>query len=81
MHNRSGKQGPTDLNELAFRIVGKATEPIEPALPDMNRPRMRTGQAGGLVGGKARAERLAPERRSQITRSAARKGWESNNGH
>lgn len=33
------------------------------------------GRRGGLKGGKARAEKLSPERRSEIARAAVRKRW------
>ena len=34
--------------------------------------------SGGRAGGKARAEKLTPERRSEIAKQAAEKRWESN---
>ena len=33
------------------------------------------GKLGGIKGGKARAEKLSPERRREIAASAARKRW------
>ena len=33
------------------------------------------GRLGGLKGGKARAEKLSPERRSEISRQGALKRW------
>lgn len=33
------------------------------------------GRLGGLKGGKARAGKLSPERRSEIARSAAKQRW------
>jgi hypothetical protein len=33
------------------------------------------GHAGGLKGGRARAEKLTPEKRSEIARKAARARW------
>jgi len=33
------------------------------------------GRQGGLIGGKARAKKLTPERRRQIARQAARARW------
>jgi hypothetical protein len=55
-----------DLNRMAHRIVQQATEPQEPETPAQ-----RTGREGGLKGGKARADKLTPERRSEIARKAA----------
>jgi len=33
------------------------------------------GRLGGLVGGKARAKKLSPERRKEIARQASLKRW------
>jgi hypothetical protein len=62
-----------DLNRLAHRIVEKATD--EDGEPD--NPRAEAGRRGGRKGGKARADRLTPERRSEIARKAARARWRS----
>jgi len=35
----------------------------------------RGGKKGGAKGGRVRAERLSPERRSQIARKAAQARW------
>ncbi|MGF1472140.1 MAG: histone H1 [Rubrobacteraceae bacterium] len=35
----------------------------------------KLGQRGGLKGGKARAEKLTPEERSEIARKAAEARW------
>ncbi len=69
---------PRDPNQLAKLIADIATGEID--------DRMRTedgrdlaavlmGRRGGLKGGKARAEKLSPERRSEIARKAAIKRW------
>jgi hypothetical protein len=34
------------------------------------------GRRGGLKGGKARAEKLSPERRKEIARKAAQARWD-----
>jgi hypothetical protein len=36
------------------------------------------GRLGGLKGGKARAEKLSPKKRSQIARKAAKVRWSAN---
>jgi hypothetical protein len=59
-----------DLNQMAYRIVKHATEPQEPETPAKI-----NGRNGGLKGGKARAEKLSPERRSEIARRAAAARW------
>jgi hypothetical protein len=35
----------------------------------------RIGRKGGLKGGKARARKLSPEKRSEIARKAAKARW------
>lgn len=61
----------TDLNKLAHRIVEEATDPDESSPT----PAQTNGRNGGLKGGKARAAKLSPEKRSEIARKAARARW------
>lgn len=48
-------------------------------LPDPNEGKdpkaVARGKAGGLVGGKARAEKLTAKKRSQIAKKAAKSRW------
>lgn len=59
-----------DLNQMAYRVVQHATEPQEPETPAQ-----RTGREGGVKGGRARADKLSAEERSEIARKAARARW------
>lgn len=59
-----------DLNQMAHRIVKQSTEPREPETPAQV-----SGRNGGLKGGKARAEKLSAEKRSEIARKAAQARW------
>jgi len=43
---------------------------------DKNPHAVALGRLGGLRGGKARAEKLAPEKRQEIARAAARGRWD-----
>jgi hypothetical protein len=63
---------PADLNRLAAAIVGDATDetPQEP-----ENQQTRAGRNGGLKGGKARAERMTAEQRSEAARKAAKARW------
>jgi hypothetical protein len=40
-----------------------------------NKAAQMLGRLGGLKGGKARAAKLSPERRSEIARNAVKKRW------
>ena len=82
----SKKRRPVDFNQLAKSIVDEATAerpaPGEPASlqaappPDGKLPAaVELGRLGGLKGGRARAESLTPERRSEIAKAAAAKRW------
>ncbi len=63
---------PRDVNQLAKLIADIATGEAEDVTP----PAKAEGQVkGGKIGGKARAEKLTPEERSEIARKAARARW------
>jgi hypothetical protein len=68
---------PRDLNELAKALVAEATgeTPPEEPTPEKNQAAVELGRLGGKKGGKARAEKLTPEQRSEIARKAARARW------
>src|SRR5260364_349355 len=71
---------PRDPNQLAKLIVDIATGE---AIPPENEPSKKNpvavalGGLGGVKGGKARAEKLTPEQRSNIAKKAAKKRWRS----
>ena len=80
MPNRSSKKRSRDLNELAAQIVGEATceTPPDEELPvdDGKDPAaVALGRKGGLKGGKARAESMTPEERSEAAKKAAHARW------
>ena len=64
---------PRDTNRLAKFIVDVATGEVEAEVeaPPVN----EFARAGGLKGGKARAEKLTPEQRSEIARKGAKARW------
>jgi general stress protein YciG len=69
---------PRDPNQRAKAtldlILGNATpEPI----PEKDQRAVESGRRGGIIGGKARAAKLTPERRSEIARKAAAARWGS----
>lgn len=84
MPDRSRKR-PRDLNTFAASLVGEAVGDAEPvADPDEGKDKdpaaVSLGRRGGLKGGKARAEKLTAEQRSEIARTAARSRWGRDQG-
>ena len=77
MRKRSSRP-PSDPNVAAHVAVARLTEALDPdAATDADRKRMAAilGSRGGKKGGKARAEKLSPERKSEIARAAALARW------
>jgi len=58
-----------DLNKTAFRIVSSLTGEKK------KEPKSASGRAGGLVGGRARAASLTPQRRKDIAVKAISTRW------
>jgi hypothetical protein len=78
MPKRSSTKKTVDINLLAASIVAKATEEAAPAVkPEKNPAAVALGRLGGLKGGRARAEKLTPERRKEIASRAAKSRWKS----
>lgn len=70
--------GRLDPNQLAKLITDEATGEASPGQPDesgKNPAAVALGRLGGQKGGKARAQKLTAERRSEIARDAAKKRW------
>lgn len=68
---------PRDSNQLAKLITDIATGEVEdtPADDGKNAAAVELGRKGGLKGGKARAESMTPEQRSEAAQRAARARW------
>jgi len=80
MPNRSSNKRPRDLNALAAQIVDEATcetppEEEQPIDDGKDPAAVALGRKGGLKGGKARAEKMTPEERSEAAKKAARARW------
>ena len=70
-----GQKRPADLIGNAVKVMRIETgEEAEEFDDDGKDP---AAKALGAKGGKARAEKLTPERRSEIAREAARKRWKN----
>ena len=79
MPERSRKRRPTDLNSLAASIVADSVDEDkdDPADDGKDPAAVALGRKGGLKGGRARADKLTPEQRSEIARKAAATRWNS----
>lgn len=78
MAKRSKK--PRDTNSLAAAIVAQATDPDDHGddpYEGKDRQSVDSGRKGGVRGGKARAEQLTSEERSEIARKAAKARWQN----
>jgi hypothetical protein len=84
MPDRSRKKRPADLNRLAASIVADATSDEPESEPDPDEGKdpaaVELGRRGGLKGGKARAEKLTAEQRSEIAKKAAAARWGKRSG-
>ncbi|MFC1917517.1 histone H1 [Chloroflexota bacterium] len=71
------KKKSRDVNVLASQIVEEATGEPTPKPQDStkNPAAVALGRLGGLKGGKARAEKLTPEQRTEISKKAAQARW------
>lgn len=76
MAKRSPK--PRDLNSMAAAIVAQSVNPHDQGndpYEGKDPAAVELGRKGGQKGGKARAEKLTSEERSEIARKAARARW------
>ena len=64
------KKKDHDFSVTAFRVVQEATEQVKRGFDAK-----ALGRLGGLKGGRVRAERLTPERRTEIAKKAAKARW------
>ncbi len=62
-----------DFTQVAFAVVQQATGEAGPE-PELTGKKADSSK-GGKKGGKARADKLTPEERSEIAKKAAAKRW------
>lgn len=63
-----------DFAQNALRVVEISTgQPLTPR--EKNPAAVALGRLGGIKGGRARAEKLTPEQRSEIAQRAAKRRW------
>lgn len=85
MPKRSSRRTRGDVNQAAYQVVQEATEQSAPAPANPKKKKnpaaVALGRLGGKKGGKARADRLTPERRAEIARKAAATRWRHGDGN
>ena len=70
------KKRPRDPIALAKLIGDIATNQTDDRVEDNRNPAaVALGKLGGAKGGRARADKLTPERRKEIAQKAVRKRW------
>jgi hypothetical protein len=82
MPKRSSKKRP-DYQQIARKVLDAiapdaetvAPKPAEAVDGGKNPAAVALGRLGGLKGGKARAEKLTKEQRSEIAKNAAKARW------
>lgn len=76
MHERSSKPEPNGSREpLGDRPAEDRETEAKPAKREKNPAAVELGRLGGKKGGKARAQKLTPERRREIAKKAAAARW------
>jgi hypothetical protein len=78
MPKRSSKKPePEDTNQIAARVIATVTGAVETTKETISRVAAELGRRGGLKGGRARAQKLSPRKRTAIARKAAAARWKS----
>jgi hypothetical protein len=77
---RSSKPLPKDSNKRAYEIFRLSTEEPDEKTPEPEKSEIskylaEIGRKGGLIGGKARAEKLSAKKRKEIAQKAASARW------
>jgi hypothetical protein len=70
-----GQKRPTDVIGNAVRVMRIATGEAEEEYDASDNSKDQTAAALGRKGGKARAERLTPDKRSEIAKRGAAARW------
>jgi hypothetical protein len=66
---------PADPNRRAKATADIVDAIMNGEMPDKDPERVARGKVSGAKGGKVRASKLSPERRSEIARKAAAARW------
>jgi hypothetical protein len=68
-----------DVSQVTYSVmqdfIKMSEKPVPPPPPEKNPAAVALGRLGGLKGGKARAEKLSKQKRSEIAQKAAEMRW------
>jgi hypothetical protein len=68
-----------DINETALnvlqQVIGEIPKEPHDSPKEKNPAAVALGRLGGLKGGRARSEKLSPEKRKEIASNAAKARW------
>ncbi len=70
-----GEKRPADVIGAAVKVMKVATGEIEEDTDQSDTGKNQAAVELGRKGGKARAEKMTPERRAEIAKKAAAKRW------
>jgi hypothetical protein len=74
--HKKGKMDSSDSEKLATAVAEGTSENDPTSKESTKNPHaVALGRLGGQKGGKARAEKLTPEQRSEIARKAVQARW------
>jgi hypothetical protein len=78
--NGTKPKRPRDVNQLAHQLIKESIKQDSvvdnnPTTDEISRVMAELGRRGGKIGGKARAEGMTAQRRSEIALKAARSRW------
>jgi hypothetical protein len=73
---KKGEMESSDLDKEATGVAEESSESAPTSKESTKNPHaVALGRLGGKKGGKARAEKLTPEQRSEIARKAVQARW------
>jgi len=76
MRRKKGEMESSDLEKVATAVAEETSENGPTSKESIKNPHaVALGRLGAQKGGRARAEKLTPERRSEIARKAVQARW------
>ena len=77
---KGSKTRPRDPNQLGKLMVDIMSGEVQDTISQTKKNPKTQGRAGGLKGGKSRAQKLTAEQRHEIAKRAAQERWSRKTG-